>query len=307
MDRQVHAGQLHEIGAQSVLVAVSLILQSHHLLHDLIVKFTGQTDGELHGLGRDAGHLACDLMGALDSDSRGGQQALVQQGILVLCLIVGNGKLGQLDQQTAQRQQHGGSADIEAGMDHCNALRIHNVFQKLPREEQSNTVEQHHKDQSTNNIEVQMHHCGTAGILVGTDRSHHGRHASTDVLTQNDGDGAAEGDDTGGTKALENTNGSGGRLDHSGQHRTNQNTDKRIGEGHHQVCKPRLVTQELHGAAHEIHTGHQCHKAKKNRSDEVLLLALGEHVEDNADDTHERGKRRRLKQLNEKAVTLQTA
>ena len=170
-------------------------------------------------------------------------------------------------------------------------------MEELPINKQTQAVEHNGEQHSTGNFVNQMQRCSTAGIPVCTDSTHHCGDTSTDVLTQNDGNCRTEGDHTGDTQTLQNTDGSGGGLDHSGQHSTKHNTQNGILKGNHQLCEPGFVFQELHGIAHDLHTGHQSHKAQQDGADALLLLALGEHEQHDTDHTQNGGQGSGLEEL----------
>ena len=62
----------------------------------------------------------------------------------------------------------------------------------------------------------------------------------------------------------------------------------------------------LQRVRHDIHARHQSHKTKHDGADTLALFILA-HVQDHADNADQRSKRRRLEQLNKKAVAFQTA
>ena len=83
-----------------------------------------------------------------------------------------------------------------------------------------------------------------------------------------------------------------------------KNTHNGVGEGNHQVSKPGFTLEEGHGAAHQIHTGHQSHKAQADGTDALSLLILA-HVQHNAYDANERCQGRGFEQLDQEAVAFQ--
>ena len=243
---KAHIGQLHQVGAQSILIAVGVVFQSLHLRHNACIVFPGQAHCQGHSLVGILCHPDGNLVGALNGDGGGTQQTLVQQLRLFLLLVIRHGQGCQLHQKGVHGKQNRRCRHVEGGVNHGNVHFAAGFRQECPGVEQANTVEQHHKNQGAHDVEVQMHHGGAAGIFVGTDGAHHGGNAGADVLAQNHRDGAAEGHRAGGAQALQNTHRGRGGLDDRRQRRAYQNADKGIGEGHHQLRKPRLVLQELH-------------------------------------------------------------
>ena len=304
---QAPAGQLHEISAQSILIAVSIVFQFQHPIQALSVKLLNQPHGQTHGLGRILRHPGGNVLGALNGNRRGGQQTLVQQHRLLLLLAIRHGQGCQLHKQAVHGKQQSGDTDVEGGVDDRDVHLAAGIPQEIPGMEQADSVEYQDKNQTADDIEVQVHHGRPPGILVGADGAHHRRNTGADILTQDYRDGAAVGHNAGGAQALQNAHGGRGGLDNGSQRRAYQNSHQRIGEGNHHPDKPGLVLQKLHGAAHQLHAGHQSHEAQQNPADVLLFLGIGKHVQHNSHAAQQRSQGGRLKQLHKQTVSLQTA
>ena len=74
-------------------------------------------------------------------------------------------------------------------------------------------------------------------------------------------------------QCLQNTNSSGGGLDHGADQRTHQNAQDGISGIHDEVLEPGHLTQRLHGAGHGVQTLEQQAKAQNDLAD-VLYLGL---------------------------------
>ena len=111
---------------------------------------------------------------------------------------------------------------------------------------------------------------------------------------------------TGAAQALQNAHRCRRGLDDGRQHRTEHNAQQRVGEGDHQIGKPRFTLQERHRAGHQVHTRHQGHEAKTDGTDPLLLFALAEHIKNDTGNGDQGCQGGRLEQLDDKAVTLQT-
>ena len=306
-DGQAHVGKLYKVRSKSILIAVRSILQGQYLIQDLTVKAPGQAHGKGHGFGGILRHPDGDLVGTLDSHGRRTQQTLVQQLCLVLLRVIGNGQSRKLYKQPVQGQQHSGCRHVEGGMDHRNAHLIAGIGQEPPGMHQSNPIEQRHKNQAAREIEVQVHHSGAAGILVGADGPHNGSDTGSDVLPQDHRDGAAVGHRAGGAHALQDTHRGRRRLNDCRQRRAHRNADKGIGKGHHELSKPGFVFQEFHGPAHELHTGHEGHEAQEDQTDILLFIGIREHIQDDPHSTQQGRQGGGLKQLYKEAVPFQAA
>ena len=125
-----------------------------------------------------------------------------------------------------------------------------------------------------------------------------------DILTHDDGDGAAVGDDTGGTQCLQDTNAGAGALDDAGDNGPHQNAQQRIGEADKQAGEPRFVLQGKHSIGHGGHTGHQHSKADQNGANTLALFAFA-HVQKDADKSQHRAEGGGLEHIDQEAVALQ--
>ena len=194
----------------------------------------------------------------------------------------GNGEICKLLKHTVERQQDQCCGEIEAGVDNGNVNCTGCIVNERPGVEQTNTIECQREQQYAYNIKVQMHKSGTAGVTVCTNGGNHCRDAGANVLAQNNWNCGAKGNGTGGTEALQDTYRGRGGLDNCGQGSANKNAKQGVGEGYHELCKPRLIFKEFHGAAHKAHTGHKCHKAQQNGAYTLMLIVLGEHIKNYA-------------------------
>ena len=149
-----------------------------------------------------------------------------------------------------------------------------------------------------------MHHGGAAGILVGTHRGNQRGDTGADILTHDDGDGTAVGDDTGGAQCLQDTNAGAGALDDAGDNGPHQNAQQRIGEADKQAGEPRLVLQGKHSIGHGGHTGHQYSKADQNGANTLAFFAFA-HVQKDADKGQHRAEGGGLEHIDQEAVALQ--
>ena len=298
--------ELDEVGAEDILIVVSLVLLlADGLRHSGIV--VGQLcDGRAHSTHRDACHGLGHFAAALDRKSGGVEQTLVQLTLLLLHLGIGHDAAGKLLQLAGQRQQKQGAGDVEHRVCHSDAHLIHRTAHKRHINEGFCRAEERKADRGTDHIEAQMHQCSTTGIAAGTHRGDHGGDTGTDVLTHDDGDGSSEGDAAGAGERLQNTDGSRGGLDDGGQQSTCQHTQNGVRKEGQNISERRHFLQTGNCIGHGVHTVHQCGEAEEDHTHILLAAALAEHTHGSADQRQNRSKRGRLEQLHEDAVTLDT-
>ena len=298
------AGQLDEIGAQCILIFVHLFLFLPHLLGKGIVPLVGQAHGLHHAHTGQLGHVCSGGTGTFHSHGGSVQQALIQQSKALFFGIVRNGEDGQLFQPICKGQQNSGGRQVEDGVDHGNAPGSDCLIDKGKVKQQVCTIENSQEQGDTDDVKVQVHHGGAAGILVGTHRGNQRGDAGADILTHDDGDGTAVGDDTGGAQCLQDTNAGAGALDDAGDNGPHQNAQQRIGEADKQAGEPRLVLQGKHSIGHGGHTGHQHSKADQNGANTLALFAFA-HVQKDADKSQHRAEGGGLEHIDQEAVALQ--
>ena len=305
LHRQVLGRELEEVSAQHILKAVGLVLKGDDLVVSLLVEVLRQLHGIVHGIGGVAAHLGSHGVCLLHGHGGGSQQTLIQQHRCLMDRLGGDEEVSQLHQEAVHRHQHGRCAHVEEGVDHGDVPCLGGLRQEGPVDEDAETVEDHGEEAHAHHVEEEVDKGGAPCVAVSADSAHHGGDTRTDVLTQDDGERCAEGHRAGGAQALQNTDRSGGGLDQRRQQCAEDNAENGVGEGDHQLGKPRLVLQEGHGIAHDVHTGHQSEETQCDDADALFLIALGEHKEGGADDTHQGGEGRGLEQLHDEAAALQ--
>ena len=279
---QFPSRELYQIGAQRILVAVHLAFVLPYLLGKLLVPGVGQAHRLHHAHPCQLCHVGGGAAGTLHGNGGGVQQTVIQQSVAFLFRAVWNGKDCQLFQQGSKGQQHSGGKDIEHRVDHRNAPSLNGGVYKGKVTHRIQPVKTHQEKGHTDDVEIQMDHSGTAGVFVSAHRRKQGSDAGADVLTHDDGNGAAVGNDAGGTQCLQDAHAGTGTLDDTGDHGTHQNTQHRVGEPGEQAGEPCLVLQRQHGVGHGGHTGHKHRKADEDGADAFFLLTPT-HIQQNAD------------------------
>ena len=301
---QLPAGQLDQISAQCVLVPIHPALLVPHLLGKFIVPFVGQAHGLHHAHPGKLGHFSGSGAGTLHSHSGGVQQTVIQQSKLLFFRGIGNGQDGQLFQSGGKRQQNDGSQNVEYRVHDCNAPCLDGGIHKGKVADGVEPIEPEQEDAYTDDVEVQVHHSGPAGVLIRTHRGQQCGHTGADVLTHDDGNGTAVGDHTGGAQCLQDAHAGAGALDDAGDQCAYQNAQQGVGEAGEQTGEPCLVLQRQHRVGHGGHAGHQHGKADKDSAHAFFLLTLT-HIQQNADKCKHRAERSGLEHLDDEAVALQ--
>ena len=153
---QVLAGELDEIGAQSVFVAVGFLLHGDDALQILFGEVVQQPHGQLEGVPGQVRHVVHGLFAQVHGKAGPVQKALVQSlqgcgaGILGGLLAVGDGELCQLHQHIGEGEEHDGAADIKEAVNDGDVCRAGGGEQEGEVQEAVQCIEYHKKQQSAN-------------------------------------------------------------------------------------------------------------------------------------------------------------
>lgn len=151
------AGQFYQVGAQSILVIIHLLLLLPDLLGQGIVPGVGQAHGLHHACAGQFSHISRSGTGTLHSHGGGVEQTLIQQGkFLLLCSILGDGDERQLLQHAGKGQQYSGGQHVEDGVDDGDIPRRNGVVDKGEMQDRIQAIESDQEQGHTNDIEVQM-------------------------------------------------------------------------------------------------------------------------------------------------------
>lgn len=245
----------------------------------------------------------------LDGQTRRGEQTVVQGNgrivHLVGSLLIGDQVYYQLFQQTYKGQEHQSDADIEGGVEVCDAALING---KIPEGEGGNGldgVDNNQENTGADDVEGQMHRSGTLGVFGGTDGGKDRGNAGADVLTENDRNCRRPGDDAGGAESLQDTDGSRRGLDNGSDAGTHQNTDDRIGEGGKQAGKFGRFAQRADSGFHVEHTGEEDTEAQEDFTQGLVLLFFAHHDHENTDDADHRSQGCGLEEHEEEIIRAQ--
>ena len=304
--RQALAGDLGEILAQTVLVQVQGLLALRDGGGFGLVIGLQQADGGADGIAGGGGHLLGQAAAGGDNHGRDGQHTAVQQLVGGVCRsgLRRDGPVRQAHQLPGKGQQQGRGAQVEDAVAHGDAGRVDGCVDDGRPEKQVNRYKQQQKHGAADNIEGDVDDADLSGAAAGADGGDHRGDAGADVLSHDNGQRRAVGDDTGQGQRLQNAHRGGGRLDDRGEHRAHQHPQQGIAEGGEQFGEAGHFPQRLHRAGHHLHAVHQHGEAHKNGAHVLFLLALGGHGHDHADHGQHQGEILGLEQLHHRAASL---
>ena len=201
--RQGLAGDLHQIGAQLVLVAVDNGLRLTHHAEILVGPAVPQANGHQQVALGPFGHGVGHQPALLDGQRRVLQKALLQPVHLLLLgggAVVGEQQLHHVLHQPNAGQQHDHGGQAEQGVHQCDGHRGHDRVQKG---------------------EVDN---GVGAVEVGAQGGQQHRHRRADGDAHDDGQSHLKGDSAGNGQRLQNTHRGGGALQNAGERQAHQNT-----------------------------------------------------------------------------------
>ena len=304
--REMLGAQLDKVGAQHVLIVVHGVLLADDLIGDGVIPDTGRGHGLQKGSAADLGHIAAGQHGAAHSHGGGGEQTVVQQGVLLLGVGggIGHGQDGKLLEQAVERQQDCGRHDIKDRVDDGNAEGVGRVGKEAEPNQRVQAVEPAQEDDSADQVEVEMNKSGALGVLVGARGGNQRSDGGADVLAHDDGHSGRVGDRAGAGQRLQNTDRRRRGLQHSREHSARDNAEDGIFEAEEQIHEPRLIGQRGHGMGHRVHAGHQNGEAQHNFTNAALAV-LADHIHPDADKAEDRAPGIGVHHLGDEAVTLE--
>ncbi len=281
-------GQLDQIGAQLVLVAVQSIFHLHDTLRAGRVIFLHQ----IHGQHQDILSLQCHVGGDVEGfghGHRGGaQQTLVQQDV-----VVGGGggrvgglfphqALGEPHQIFGHRQQQRRGHQIEDGVHQCDLPGLDALGDEGPVKDGVQQQKARKAQDGADDLDGHMEDGHPFGLYIGADAGDQRGGACADVLAHNDGDSHAVGDAACEGQGLQDTDRGRRALDDAGEQGAYQHAHQGILEFHQQLLEFRHIGQRADCARHHLHAVHQHGKAHEHRADALAGLLFGEHNHDDA-------------------------
>ena len=142
-------------------------------------------------------------------------------------------------------------------MEVCDAALVDCVIPERETNCVLNRINADQEQDGADQVEVEVYHRGTAGILGAATEDRNAVNTGTDVLTEMIGDSSRIGDSHQCRQRLQNTNRRGGRLDDRGNARADQHAEHRIGDSSEQIRELRQISQRCNRALHDRHADEQ--------------------------------------------------
>ena len=288
---QLLAGDLHQIGAQPVLVAVDGVFGILHCPAALVAEFVHQIHGPQQVVHGPLGHGVGDLAALFQGQGRVQQEALLQP---VHLLFLSNA-FGVLRDQQAhaffqysdKRCQHNDRGQTEQGVHQGDGHGGHGHGHEIKVGDGVGDIEHRGPDHHAQHVDQQIHKGRALAADVGPQGRQQHRHRRTDGDAHDDGQGDLKGDGPGDSQSLENTHSGAGALDDAGEQQARQNAQQGVGEGGQGVDEHLAVPQGGDGVAHGAHAVHQHREAQQDVPDVVGRGPLGGHAQDDAHHRHQ--------------------
>ena len=293
-------GELDQIAVQQALQLVQRRLVLLEQFQFFAVVAAEQFHGGAVIVSGQGAHMYHRIVGAVQADGGSGEEALVQDGKLVI-VVTGHGTLHQPDKNLVEGEKQDGAADIEEGVQGGDVAHIHGG---APKGQAAHccggdglcAVYPAEKDQGADDVEVEVEHGGAPGVLAGADGGNERGDTGADVLAHDNGKGDVKGDNAGGGEGLEDAHRGGGALEQRSDQRAHQNTQKGIGEGHEELPEGGDVLEGGHSHLHGGHADEQQAQTQQELAHNFFLAALEKHIEHNAGQGQQRAEILRLHQ-----------
>ena len=303
--RELLVRQLDEILGDGGLQRVHDLLAVVHGHDGLGVIPEQQRDGRGVVVARVARHRLHGALGLLDGDGGGVEQALVQHrnvGHRLFVLAVGDGPLGQPRENFRERHEEERHHNVEQRVEIRDVAHVHRLVPPREPDHGAQAVDHGHEHERADDVEIQMHHGAALGRLRRADGRDERRGARADVLPEDDGHGASPRDEARRGQRLQNAHGRRRRLDGHRDEDARQNAEQRVLQRGEQLDEQRRVAQRFHGRGHRVHAREQQAEADHDLADVALFRRFQKHVQNRADERHDRREAVGLAQLEQQAA-----
>ena len=206
--------QLHQISSQFIFIAVNLGFHVFHTFYAFFTVFIHQTQCCKQCIVGFFCHFSCCIAALLYCKCRFLQETRLQDHKLsVLCrnnnilFFVPDCKTGKFLQSLCKRKENDRCSNIKYTVDNSNSCRCCCLMEERKSNNCIYKIEYSHKDNRTDQIEIQMYCCCTFCILLGSDCRKDCSNTGSDVLSHNDRDCCTERYCTCKTQGLQNTYG----------------------------------------------------------------------------------------------------
>ena len=195
-----------QIGSQSILVLVNLVLALLHAVESLLAVMGQQIKGVQEVLPGGVGHVVDSQAALFDGQRRMGKKALVQsvQGGVYAALLIADlyDIFHESQQKTVERQQDGHAQGAENGVDQSHAHRIHDKARKAQIHKGGYAVIQKGTDRHSGDLNDQIQKGGAPALGLCAQSGQQYRHRRADGNAQNQRIGGGKGDGSGHRQGL---------------------------------------------------------------------------------------------------------
>ena len=227
LQRHLMLGQLYQIRAQTVFVAVYLTFLPFYFLHVFFFITIQQGNRLLQRSRGQVRHPGRRLAAVLHRESRRIQKAVVQSEKLLLPSSSfrssparsPHGKLGQLHQEAVEGQPQTGGEYVKRRVYHRDAGRIGRVVQERKMHERIHGIKQDQEDNGPIRLKYRCTKAARLAFFFAPMADRKRRHAGTDVLAHDNGKRRSVGYGSGHAQSLQNSPRSGGALNNGRENR----------------------------------------------------------------------------------------
>ena len=304
---QLLPGDLDQIGAQAVLVAVGVVFLALDVLEAGGGVVMEQAAGFLQSVAHADGHVVDRQTALLQSQRRVRDEALLQTdqellgGIGLVLDQGGHDGLQHVDEGHEQDDHE----QTEDRIDQGDRERVHHLCHEREIKDDVRQIKDCRADQGTCQSGDQVDQGGPLAVGVCAERGEQNREGRTDGDAHEQGQGRFKGHCAGHGEGLDDTDRRRGRLQDRREDRADQDTEQRVGHRGEHVPEPSLLAQLGDRAAHILHADHQNGEAHHDIADVVVQRLLGEHAQKDTDDGDDARQRRRREDVSDAGARFQ--
>src|SRR5699024_3431118 len=160
-----------------------------------------------------------------------------------------------------------GDHHVEQGVEVGNAAAVDDLVPEGEEAGGFQAVDRHQEHGGADDVEVNVHHGAAAGGGGGDDGGKQAGGGGADVLAQDDGNGAAPGDQAGAGKRLQNAHAGRGGLDGHGEQSACQHTQDGVFLAGEQLHEEGAVFEAAHARLNGEHAGEENAEAHADLAD----------------------------------------
>ena len=295
--------QLHQVAADFILIPVHNAFQRGHFVKFFFREVVQQGNSHIHGLLRQLRHFIDGQPGLFNRQGGIRKETFLQPvhipGVCLVRRIAGDQGDHQLLNQRDEQRQHDNGGYPEQGIQQGDGEHIHHFIHEGEPQHRVQNIEHSGEQDHLQDLNHQVGY-GRAPAVPG--RTHTGkqhRYRSADGDTQDDGQRHIKRNQACGGQRLQDTDGSGSALEHSGKDNTDQDPQERIGKAGQEGDKARILLQDRNRTAHGFHAEHQHRKTHEDIRRVMHAALFGDMFHQDCADSRQGRQRLRTQQLQE--------